>query len=164
MKKVLSIASVLVALFLNVSAQKKNLDKVVAVRGTLNALMALTSDGEIYTWGIRTHLGDNTGRLARPYATLMVKPTGITPKMIGMTQSSLTNVTYYLLGTNGQLYSLGDNYLLIVHSNVNLLPALLYGKNLLLIVCLRKYQEQRLLFAPVVHKQNETEQKIKLKF
>ena len=34
MKKFLSIASVLVALFLNVSAQKKNLDKVVAVVGS----------------------------------------------------------------------------------------------------------------------------------
>lgn len=84
-----------------------NLDNVVAVRGTVNAMMALTSDGNLYTWGTNTYTG--IGAAAnRTYATLMVKPAGITPKMIGMTRSN-GGVSYYLLASNGNLYSLGKN-------------------------------------------------------
>ena len=84
-----------------------NLDNVVAVRGTVNAMMALTSDENIYTWGTGTY--DGTAAPAnRDFATLMQKPAAITPKMIGMTRSS-GGVTYYLLATNDNLYSLGEN-------------------------------------------------------
>lgn len=83
------------------------LNNVVAVRGTYQAMMALTSTGEIYTWGTGTRTGTG-GAVARPFATLMDKPAGLTPKMIGMTTST-NGKSYYLLGTNGRLYSLGEN-------------------------------------------------------
>ncbi|MEN2436145.1 hypothetical protein AAH994_12090 [Weeksellaceae bacterium A-14] len=87
------------------TAANTPLTNVVAVRGTYQALMALTATGEIYTWGNGTRLGNNTAASNRSFATLMSKPTGVTPKMIGMTTGS----SYYLLGTNNQLYALGEN-------------------------------------------------------
>ena len=88
-----------------------NLTKVVAIRGIPEALMALTSEGKIYTWGSKTYLGDNSNSSSRSYATPMTLPAGITPKMIGMTSAAddSNGVTYYLLATNGKLYSLGEN-------------------------------------------------------
>lgn len=91
-----------------------NLTNVVAMRGTFNAMMALTSNGEIYTWGTGTYLGDNTGASNRSYATKITLPNGITPKMIGMTYNRTTSNntqgnSYYLLSTNGELYALGNN-------------------------------------------------------
>lgn len=95
------------------------LTDVVALRGTTWAMIALTSDGKIYTWGNRTYLGDGSPRQnQRTYATEMAVPDGITPKMIGMTINNNDNdnkdtddndITYYLLGTNGNLYALGEN-------------------------------------------------------
>lgn len=86
-----------------------NLSNVVAMRGTLNTMFALTSDGELYTWGTASRVGGATDTPTnRAYATLMSKPTGITPKMIGMT-SSTNGQTYFLLATDGSLYSLGEN-------------------------------------------------------
>jgi alpha-tubulin suppressor-like RCC1 family protein len=86
---------------------------VVAMRGTVGALMALTSNGELYTWGTETYLGDGSNKVDRLYATKMAVPTGVTPKMIGMTKASgsvlSTMNSYYLLSTMGELYSLGDN-------------------------------------------------------
>ncbi|MGX9985019.1 hypothetical protein ACVFVN_01315 [Soonwooa purpurea] len=91
---------------------------VVAVRGHQNALMALTDSGEIYTWGDETYLGDNSGIASRVYATKMKLPTlpvGVKPKMIGLIRNNFTasnpktGSTYYLLTTDGQLFSLGDN-------------------------------------------------------
>lgn len=86
------------------------LQKVVAVRGTMNAMVALTSEGELYTWGSGTRLSSDgsDGPMNRAYATLMKLPAGIVPKMIGMTRST-GGQTYYLLATNGNLYSLGEN-------------------------------------------------------
>lgn len=87
-----------------------NLKKVIAVRGTMNALLALTSEGEMYTWGTGTRLSRNSSDepATRTYASLMKLPTGVTPKMIGMTRST-GGQTYYMLATNGNLYSLGEN-------------------------------------------------------
>lgn len=88
------------------------LTNVVAARGAYYGMMALTSNGEIYTWGRETRLGNNTAPADRLYATLMEKPSGVTPKMIGMTYqygTSTDELTYYLLGTNGNLYSMGGN-------------------------------------------------------
>ncbi len=86
-----------------------NLNNVVAMRGTPNALFALTSDGKLYTWGTGTYI--NSGAAAtRNYATEVSVPVGATPKMIGMTQGGASLLqTYYLLVTDGKLYAMGDN-------------------------------------------------------
>lgn len=93
------------------------LDNVVALRGNGyaangSASMALTSGGKVYTWGRQTRLGDGTGETNRNFATEMTLPAGVTPKMIGATGKSSSDptggVTYYLLGTNGNVYSLGE--------------------------------------------------------
>ncbi|MGV0940163.1 hypothetical protein [Empedobacter sp. ULE_I140] len=89
----------------------ENLNNVVAMRGTPNALFALTSDAKLYTWGTNTYV-NNGGASSRTYATEVTKPAGVTPKMIGMTQtagSSANLQSYYLLATNGKLYAMGDN-------------------------------------------------------
>ncbi len=87
-----------------------NLTDVVALRGTPNALFALTSTGKLYTWGTGTYI--NSGIATnRTYATEVTIPADTTPKMIGMTQGN--NIykyqTYYLLATNGKLYAMGSN-------------------------------------------------------
>lgn len=81
------------------------LTNVVAMRGNQNALFALTNDGKLFTWGTGTYI--NNGAAAnRLYATEIPPPvSGFTTKMIGMTIGN----TYYLLGTNGNLYSMGAN-------------------------------------------------------
>lgn len=109
------------------SAQNDYLTGVVAMRGSSQALMALTDRGEIYTWGTGTYLGIESGTGSnvtnRGYATKMTLPDGVEgtstngPKMIGMANSgrvrsgSLTNNnnSYYLLTKSGDLYSLGNN-------------------------------------------------------
>lgn len=84
-----------------------NLTNVVALRGTPNALFALTSTGKLYTWGTLTY--DNNGVAAnRVYATEVSVPAGAIPKMIGMTQNG-TAQTYYLLAKDGKIYCMGDN-------------------------------------------------------
>lgn len=90
------------------------LNRIVAMRGVPGAMVALTSDGELYTWGSETYLGDGSAKADRLYATKMTLPAGVTPKMIGMTKASNTalihrNNSYYLLSTTGEVYSLGDN-------------------------------------------------------
>src|SRR5690606_36468744 len=40
------------------TANNTNLTNVVAMRGTFNAMMALTSNGEVFTWGTGTYLGN----------------------------------------------------------------------------------------------------------
>lgn len=90
------------------------LNKVVAMRGTMSALVALTYEGDLYTWGTDTYLGEGSSKANRLYATQMTLPTGVVPKMIGMTKAStatngVTLNSYYLLSTTGDLYSLGDN-------------------------------------------------------
>lgn len=87
------------------------LTNVVAMRGTKNAMMALTRNGDLYTWGMGTYLGNGTAKDdTRNFATKMTLPPGVTPKMIGMTNLRLgTNNSYYLLATNGALYALGIN-------------------------------------------------------
>lgn len=88
-----------------------NLTNVVALRGNGRFnFVALTSTGQLYTWGKSTFLGNNTTFATRNFATLMTLPAGITPKMIGMATINTDNTSsYYLLATNGNLYSLGNN-------------------------------------------------------
>lgn len=85
-----------------------NLSNVVALRGTPNALFALTSTGKLYTWGTGTYINNGASSSARVYATELSAPSGVTTKMIGMTQNG-TAQTYYLLSTDGRLYAMGDN-------------------------------------------------------
>ncbi|MBS1654481.1 MAG: hypothetical protein JSU05_06540, partial [Bacteroidetes bacterium] len=99
------------------------LTNVTAVRGQVyntsnNAFIAVTSSGQVYTWGNTTYLGNSTAIAARNYATLMTLPqenaTNIIPKMIGVTgggasgSTTVTN-TYYLLSNSGNLFALGNN-------------------------------------------------------
>ena len=99
-----------------------NLSNVIAVRGQVyntnnNAFIALTSGGEVYTWGNTSYLGNGTTATARNYATLMTLPAEFSssvPKMIGVTGGGGTGATtvkntYYLLSNAGNMYSLGDN-------------------------------------------------------
>ncbi len=90
------------------TAANTPLNDVVAVRGAYNVFMALTANGNIYTWGTGTRTNNGSGTSDRNYATLINKPTGVTPKMIGMTYST-GGSTYYLLGTDKKLYSMGAN-------------------------------------------------------
>ena len=87
-----------------------NLTGVVAMRGTANALFALTSDGKLYTWGTGTYINNSaTAATNRTYATEVTVPSGATPKMIGMTEYLTSSQTYYMLATNGKLYAMGNN-------------------------------------------------------
>ncbi|MFC4687483.1 hypothetical protein ACFO4P_11115, partial [Epilithonimonas pallida] len=87
------------------AAGNPTLDNVVAMRGTKSALFALTSEGKLYTWGTATYVSDGTAATNRTYATEVTVPAGVTPKMIGMAY----NNSYYLLATNGRIYSMGYN-------------------------------------------------------
>lgn len=82
-----------------------DLYNVVAMRGTTRGFFALTSEGDIYTWGKRTYIANGVSYSHREYATLMTKPAGVTIKMIGITQAN----SYFILGTNGMVYALGNN-------------------------------------------------------
>ncbi len=96
---------------------------VSVLRGSPGAMMALTNDGNVWTWGVSTWLGNATagnGQSAdRTRATLMIKPVGAagTIKMIGVTgansfvSGTTASTSYYLLYANGNLYSLGKNTL-----------------------------------------------------
>jgi alpha-tubulin suppressor-like RCC1 family protein len=83
---------------------------IVAIRGCQNTMMALTTTGAVYTWGANAFLGNNTAvSTTTVFATQMTLPLGITPKMIGMTEGNGSSDSYYLLATNNNLYSLGNN-------------------------------------------------------
>ena len=94
------------------------LSNVIAVRGhnassTKGAMMALCYNGvsySAYTWGPSTYLGGGGATASYNYATAMTLPSG-TPKMIGVTggNSAARNNSYFVLMTNGSLYSLGAN-------------------------------------------------------
>ncbi|WP_297869506.1 hypothetical protein, partial [uncultured Flavobacterium sp.] len=86
------------------------LTNVVATRGSAGALMALCSDGTVYTWGSNVYLGNNTAIIAtQNRARQMTLPAGITPKMIGSGTNSSNQRSYYVLATDGNLYAMGNN-------------------------------------------------------
>lgn len=93
---------------------------VKAVRGqvgntNINALIAETNDGKVYTWGRTTFLGDGSGVAYRSYATEMTLPDDVKTKgirMIGLTGGVVGGSsynTYYVLSNSGNLYAMGDN-------------------------------------------------------
>lgn len=89
------------------------LSNIVAVRGAPGGLVALKDNGEVWTWGDATYLGEGSNGNDRSRATKMTltKPQGggnIVPKMIGMTGTTSSS-SYYILGQDGYVYSLGAN-------------------------------------------------------
>ncbi|HCM34363.1 RCC1 domain-containing protein [Chryseobacterium sp.] len=56
-----------------------------------------------------TYLGDGSAVANRTYATEATVPAGVTPKTIGMTMGTTTSQPYYLLATDGRLFSMGEN-------------------------------------------------------
>lgn len=100
------------------------LTNVIALRGTPRALMALTTNNEVYTWGENTLLGNETKYkvLTRNYATLMSLPAASQIKMIGATswdknfedkkkKDNAGDPTYYILYVDGSVYAMGNNEL-----------------------------------------------------
>lgn len=114
------------------------LEQVIAVRGQVGggnqvgAVMALTQDGQVYTWGNNIYDGDGGGRpsndgarLSSSLATQMTLPTAALDasskvKQIGVTGGNNSagnsntsdgnqNNSYYVLFENGELWSLGAN-------------------------------------------------------
>jgi alpha-tubulin suppressor-like RCC1 family protein len=95
-------------------SSNNNLTGVVALRGSAGVMFALKSDNTLWTWGINTYLGDGSAFVAtRNRAEQMTAPiTGINIKMIGATFSGIEPAgypTYYVLATDGNLYSMGRN-------------------------------------------------------
>ena len=94
---------------------------IEAIRGQVaddahNALMAVSTSGDIYTWGASTYLGNGSAVSARTYATAMSLPSGVVGsdvKMIGVNggnqTTNSTNNTYYILSNQGFLYAMGEN-------------------------------------------------------
>jgi gliding motility-associated-like protein len=87
-----------------------------------SAFMALAANGDVFTWGNSTYLGDNFSTVAKSYATKMTLPSEFSssniPKMIGVTGGTKNVInsttayaknTYFLLSNSGSLYTLGDN-------------------------------------------------------
>jgi len=86
------------------------LSNVIQVRGSENTLVALKSDGTLWTWGAETFLGNTTAMASRNRATQMTLPSVNPIKMIGATRDNTSNrSSYYVLNSNGNLYSLGEN-------------------------------------------------------
>ena len=102
------------------AAGNPNLTDVIAVRGNMYTMFALTSTGQLFTWGAETYLGNNSALAARTRATPMTLPSANPIKMIGVTrdnnnlaaggnQAQINVSSYYVLNANGNLYSLGGN-------------------------------------------------------
>ncbi|MCC7443812.1 MAG: DUF11 domain-containing protein, partial [Saprospiraceae bacterium] len=103
-----------------------DLENVIALRGASRAMMALTSDNKVYTWGPQVYLGDGsalkTNNSDNYYATQMTLPTtesgsikmiqattkGTNSTETDITISISTSTTYYILYANGHLWALGD--------------------------------------------------------
>lgn len=86
------------------------LSNVIVARGQSNVGFALKSDGSIWTWGESCFLGNGTADNAYAFATQMTLPAGITGvKSIQVTTDSNFYTSYYILGTDKKIYSLGYN-------------------------------------------------------
>jgi gliding motility-associated-like protein len=91
------------------------LNNVIVSRGNSRVGFALKSNGTLWTWGSQTFLGDGTSSLNRNYATQMILPSGLSGiKMIQCTSDFFNDfgdniISYYILGTDKKVYSLGTN-------------------------------------------------------
>ena len=89
------------------------LTNVIVARGASQTGFALKSDGTLWTWGTNTYLGNGTASANRNYATLMTLPVGMPAiKMIQATPDNSSfdfMVSYYILGVDKKVYSLGNN-------------------------------------------------------
>ena len=74
-----------------------------------NAMMASTAGGNVYVWGENTYLGTVAGAAARAFATLVTKPTGVTPADVNINTKIGSNSVQFILGTDGKLYGIGEN-------------------------------------------------------
>ena len=91
--------------------------RVQASTSSINAVIALKSDGTVYTWGASTYLGDASSVAVLNYATQMTLPSEFSvnniPKMIAVTggvkNSASVKNSYFILSNSGALYSLGYN-------------------------------------------------------
>ena len=102
------------------------LTDIIQLRVQYDAVFALDSNGDLWTWGAMTYLGNGTARANKTRATKMALPKAGTIKMIGLTFRSNyqrtgttpyeedvispSGISYYVLYTDGSLYSLGYNY------------------------------------------------------
>ncbi len=87
------------------------LSNVIVTRGNSAVGFALKADGSLWTWGSGTYLGDGTIATTRNFATQMILPAGMPGiKMIQATLSDEQDSSYYVLGTDKKLYSLGFNF------------------------------------------------------
>ena len=86
---------------------------IIAARGASGVGFALRSDSTIWTWGDNVVRGNASAASNSSYATQMTLPSGIGG--VKMIQATLNNgastpaVSYYLLGTDKKVYSLGAN-------------------------------------------------------
>lgn len=96
------------------------LSNIIVLRGNPNSFVALDTNGNLWTWGVLTYLGDGNGPQQRGVAAQMTKPSGAigSIKMIGSTgtdsntatyDNSAAKTTYYILYDSGNLYALGEN-------------------------------------------------------
>lgn len=86
------------------------LTNVIVTRGSTNVGFALKADGTIWTWGDNCYLGNGTAVADRGYATQMTSPAGMPGvKSIQVTCDDNTTPSYYILGTDKKVYSLGIN-------------------------------------------------------
>src|SRR5690625_1199141 len=104
---------------------------IVAARGSSAGMIALDVNGDLWTWGYGTYLGEGSAKSDRQYATQMALPkSNGNIKMIGATNSlgahntnannsyprfvngensNNVSMSYYVLYEDGDLFSLGDN-------------------------------------------------------
>jgi uncharacterized repeat protein (TIGR01451 family) len=86
-------------------------EPAVSARTWMGSVIAMTASGKVYTWGEKMYdgvspstLGNSNVRL--PY--LQTLPAGVVPAQIAIT-GIINYPTYYVLGTNGKVYTLGAN-------------------------------------------------------
>jgi gliding motility-associated-like protein len=84
------------------------LSNVIVARGNYQYGFALKADGTLWTWGSASFLGDGTPDTPRDYATQMTLPAGL-PGIKMIQAAHFSSVSYYIIGTNKKLYTLGEN-------------------------------------------------------
>ena len=93
---------------------KSNLTGVKNVRIAGSAVFAQTTAGDFYTWGSYLSKGDgsaSTGNtISQPIAMTSPLPVGVTAiqMAVSATSSGPTEASYYILGSNSKVYSLGE--------------------------------------------------------